>query len=150
MASDLEMTLQGAINSSGEIIRQKMAELKAELDILSSSTRITSTNPKSATMTSGFKSSLSSIASFLPSFSSSTSQRGPLCSEEISYSTSGVSEGEMRKVLLNWVVGTIHWAYEVEYFYPNVEGETPLPGSESGKKRGSEVRDYGWVFLIKP
>jgi len=146
MASDPEMTLQGAINSSGEIIRQRMAELKAELDILSSTTKVPSTNPKSATMTSGFKCSLSSIVSLLPSFSP---QRGPSCSEKISYSTSGISEREIRKVLLNWVVGTVHWAYEVEYFYPNVEGETPLSDGESGKKRGSEVRDYGWVFLIK-
>ena len=147
MASDPEMTLQGAINSSGEIIRQRMAELKTELDILSSTTKALSTNPKSATMTSGFKSSLSPIISLLPSFNSSNSQRGPSCLEDISYSTNGVLEGEIRRMLLNWVVGTVHWAYEVEYFYPNVEGETS--GGESGKKRGSEVRDYGWVFLIK-
>jgi len=126
-----------------------MVELKTELDILSSTTKALSTNPKSATMASGFKSSLSSIISLLPSFNSSNSQRGPSCSEDISYSTSGVSEGEIRRMLLNWVVGTVHWAYEVEYFYPNVEGETPLSGGESGKKKGSEVRDYGWVFLIK-
>lgn len=148
MASDPEMILQGAINSSGEIIRQRIAELKVELDILSSRTKILSTNPESTTMTLGFKSSLNSIVSLLPSFGSSNLQPSSTCSE-ISCSSNGDSEGETRKVLLNWVMGTVHWAYEVEYFYPNVEEETRHSGGSSGKKRGSEVRDYGWVFLIK-
>ena len=148
MASDPEMILQGAINSSGEIIRQRIAELKVELDILSSRTKILSTNPESTTMTLGFKSSLNPIVSLLPSFGGSNLQPSSTYSE-ISCSSNGDLEGETRKVLLNWVMGTVHWAYEVEYFYPNVEGETRHSGGSSGKKRGSEVRDYGWVFLIK-
>jgi hypothetical protein len=53
-----------------------------------------------------------------------------------------------RKILLNWVRGVIHWAYEADYFYPSLDGDDPGK-SEGRKRKGNEVRDYGWVFLIK-
>lgn len=54
---------------------------------------------------------------------------------------------DIRRKLVNWVAGTIHWAYEVEYFFPNIDDEGK---TQSGvrRKRGGEIRDYGWIFLI--
>ncbi|KAJ3576331.1 hypothetical protein NP233_g505 [Leucocoprinus birnbaumii] len=162
MAADLEMTLQGAINCAGEMIRQRVIELNTELALLSSNAAATSPlNSSAAAAAVGtLKSSLSSFVSMLPSLGSFTddqktvtpaSSGGPGTSVTTDVTLPGLErvrdkerEDEIKKVLVNWLRGAVHWAYEVEYFYPiNAEG------SGNGKKRGSEVRDYGWVFLIK-
>ncbi|KXN91305.1 hypothetical protein AN958_01279 [Leucoagaricus sp. SymC.cos] len=144
MEADPEMTLQGAINCTGEMIRQRVKELKAELD----ATKIkASSQPKPATSSI----SLGSLVSLFPSFGGSTNTSQGKIPQPDSSDNDSVNvdnDTEIRKVLLNWVIGTVHWAYEAEYFYPNVEGDDQS-SSGRNRKRGSEVRDYGWVFLIK-
>lgn len=115
-------TVQGVVNMIGEMIRLRMVELKRELE------NEKEREGKEEKEVNGLLTSI-----FSPFFSSSSSS---------SSNNNDDKDLEIRKTLWNWVSGIIHWAYEVEYFTPNLEGNM------NKKKRGGEVRDYGWVFLI--
>lgn len=112
-------TVQGGVNMIGEMIRLRMVELKRELE----------NEEEEGKEDNGLLTSI-----FSPFFSPSSSSS--------SNNNNDDKDLEIRKTLWNWVSGIIHWAYEVEYFTPNLEGNM------NKKKRGGEVRDYGWVFLI--
>ncbi|XP_006456455.1 hypothetical protein AGABI2DRAFT_122351 [Agaricus bisporus var. bisporus H97] len=115
-------TVQGGVNMIGEMIRLRMVELKHELE------NEKEREGKEEKEVNGLLTSI-----FSPFFSSSSSS---------SSNNNDDKDLEIRKTLWNWVSGIIHWAYEVEYFTPDLERNM------NKKKRGGEVRDYGWVFLI--
>jgi hypothetical protein len=147
MAADPEMTLQGAINQAGEMIRERFRKFRSELDATKKTQQ-----PIAPPTSSGI---ISSLIAFVTSFGSSTktssspSSLGDSSDDVEKPVVNSENDSEIRKVLLNWVAGTIHWAYEVECFFcPNVDGDDHSQSSGK-KKRGGEVRDYGWVFLIK-
>ncbi|KAF9449365.1 hypothetical protein P691DRAFT_791235 [Macrolepiota fuliginosa MF-IS2] len=126
LSADPTLTLQGGVNIIGGMIRDRTAQLKDELETLKH-------QPQSPlNKTSGV------LASILSPFFTGTQDAVP--------SNSNGGDTEIQRTLVNWVTGTIHWAYEVEYFFPKLEDEQ---GPGSRRRRGGEIRDYGWIFLIK-
>lgn len=140
-AGDPEMTLQGAINASGEMIRQRIMQLKNELEALKNPSR----GNGSSNETGGILSSI--FPSFFSTPSSSSSQNN--IDTTVNTDDDLNIDSEIQRTLWNWVTGTIHWAYEVEYFAPDFELDGEQHQSGGRRKKGGEIRDYGWVFLIK-
>ncbi|KAF9441304.1 hypothetical protein P691DRAFT_813201, partial [Macrolepiota fuliginosa MF-IS2] len=127
LTADPTLTLQGGVNIIGGMIRDRTAQLKDELETLKY-------QPQSPlNKTSGV------LASILSPFFTGT--------QDAASNDSNDGDPEIRRTLVNWVMGTIHWAYEAEYFFPKLEDEPSESGSR--RNRGGEIRDYGWIFLIK-
>lgn len=132
------MTLQAAVNITGEMIRQRMVQLQTEL--YQTRNKEEGGGGKSGGILGNI---FSSLFTTKDSFSSTDSDN----KTETPGSNDDKTE-EIRKTIWNWVTGIIHWAYEVEYFSPDLEEDVDEGGGKKKKKKGGEIRDYGWVFLI--
>jgi hypothetical protein len=132
------MTLQAAIAIAGEMIRQRMIQLQTEV--------YQTGNEDEGGDSGGILANI--FSSFFTAQDSSSSITTKTNTKTPRDDGANDKTAEIRKTIWNWVTGIIHWAYEVKYFSPDIADDGDEGGAKKKKKRGSEIRDYGWVFLI--
>ncbi|KAF9559391.1 terpenoid synthase [Agrocybe pediades] len=111
------LSVQGAINLAGNMIRESVAAFFAtERAILESMNPQKPTNGR--------------VFSWIKSFFTGSTQTEPMSNEEAK--AKQVVVERYIQVLKDSIIGVTHWLYETELFF--------------GKK-GAEIRTFGWVFI---